>query len=76
MQRGYAKKNGGEPVNDKLKAAREARGWTMIQAATYLQLRDDATYRNWEHGRATPTVKNLNKLCALFHKTSEELGFE
>jgi transcriptional regulator with XRE-family HTH domain len=62
-------------MNERLKAAREARGWSMVQIASYLELMNDQSYRNWEHGRSRPSEKNLNKLCHLLRKSKEELGF-
>ncbi len=62
-------------MSDKLKAAREARGWSIATIASYLELMNDQSYREWENGKARPTEKNLNKLCTLLRKTREELGF-
>jgi transcriptional regulator with XRE-family HTH domain len=60
-------------MNEKLKAAREARGWTKAEIARYLQISDN-TYTPWEFG-TRPTERNLNKLCHLLRKSREELGF-
>jgi transcriptional regulator with XRE-family HTH domain len=62
-------------MNDKLKVAREARGWSVAQITAYLQLGDDSTYRQWEQGKCRPTERNINKLCALLRKSREDLGF-
>jgi DNA-binding transcriptional regulator YiaG len=60
--------------NDKLKAAREARGWSQSQAAQYLQGITVSSFSDWEQGRK-PNERNINRLCALFRKTRQELGF-
>jgi transcriptional regulator with XRE-family HTH domain len=62
-------------MNEKLKAARLARGWTIPQFATYLQLHNDQTYRQWEDGITKPSEQNRRKLCEWLKKTEEELGF-
>lgn len=60
--------------NEKLKAAREARGWTQEYVALSLQV-DLRNYRRWESGRTQPALHNLEKLCRLLRKTKEEIGF-
>lgn len=59
--------------NTNLKAAREARGWSQVQVARYLEIAQP-TYQHWESG-VRPSDRNLKKLCHLFRKTKEELGF-
>lgn len=60
-------------TNEKLKAARESRGWTKTQVATFLEV-GEGTYAAWEEGKTTPSEKNRNKLCHLLRKSREELG--
>jgi len=60
--------------NEKLKQAREARGWSQSQAAQYLQGITTDSISDWERGRR-PNERNINRLCALFRRTRRELGF-
>jgi DNA-binding XRE family transcriptional regulator len=63
-----------EPLNEKLKAAREERGWSIPQAASQANV-TDSTWRNWEVGGLNPSIKNIEKLSRLLRKSREELGF-
>jgi DNA-binding XRE family transcriptional regulator len=60
--------------NTKLRAAREARGFTQAYVAQCLEV-NPTTYKHWEGG-IRPNERNIAKLCRLFGKTREELGFE
>jgi transcriptional regulator with XRE-family HTH domain len=60
--------------NDKLKRARESRGWSQSRAAQYLQGITVKSLSDWEQGRK-PSERNINRLCALFRRTRQELGF-
>ena len=62
-------------MNRRLKEARCARGWSIVQIARYLEI-DKTTYMGWQAGRHQPKEHHLRNLCALLHKTPEELGFE
>lgn len=60
-------------INEKLRAARLARGWKATQIAGYMEV-DRSCYNSWERGQR-PSRRNICKLCAWLKKTPEELGF-
>lgn len=62
-------------MNEKLKAARVACNWTQFEVSMHLNI-DFRTYGRWEQGEARPQLYNLQKLCELFGKSREELGFD
>jgi transcriptional regulator with XRE-family HTH domain len=62
-------------MNEKLKAARNARRWSIAQISQYLEIHI-SSYKDWEAGRHQPVRRNLKKLCTLLKKTPQELGFE
>jgi DNA-binding XRE family transcriptional regulator len=61
-------------MNEKLKAAREARGWTPGQAAAYIGV-DLHIYSGWEVCGIRPTERTIGVMCRLLRKSREELGF-
>lgn len=60
-------------MNEKLKAARVARGWTIKQIASFIEA-GESSYDAWEKGRSKPSERNIKKLCHLLKKSREELG--
>lgn len=60
--------------NARLKAAREARGWTPGQAATFIGV-SLHVYSGWEVCGLRPTDRTIDVMCRLFRKSREELGF-
>jgi transcriptional regulator with XRE-family HTH domain len=54
---------------------RTKRYWTQPELAEKLEV-DVKTVSRWETGLGMPKSENRRKLCALFGKTPEELGFE
>lgn len=61
--------------NHLLRQAREERGWTLKEAARQINLPDDQMLRRWENGQITPRLYYRHKLCELYGKSLEELGF-
>lgn len=60
--------------NTQLKKQREQKQWTQTELARMI----DTTHVNvsrWENGITTPSLYHRRKLCELFNKRSEELGF-
>ena len=62
------------PPNDRLKRERTLRGWTQGDVAGFIGT-DGYTVNRWERGRAIPSPYFRTKLCELFGKNTEELGF-
>ncbi len=60
--------------NNKLKQERLLRGWTQNDVAGYVGT-DGYTVNRWERGRTVPSPHFRQKLCELFGKSAEELGF-
>lgn len=61
--------------NEALKATRIARGWTTVQVGKLLQMNTPRNYERWEREGVKPSEKTMAKLCELFGKPCEELGF-
>ncbi|HEY7417575.1 MAG TPA: NB-ARC domain-containing protein, partial [Ktedonobacteraceae bacterium] len=61
--------------NRLLRRAREGRGWTQEDVARLLDLPDTRMMRRWEHGEHKPHLHYQQKLCQLFEKSPQELGF-
>src|SRR5579875_3926044 len=61
--------------NDLLRQAREKRGWTREEVAHQIGLPDVHTLGRWERGEYTPQPHYQQKLCHLFKKSPQELGF-
>ncbi len=59
--------------NEKLRHARETRGWTQKDVADNIDLPDVRSLRRWERGEAFPTLYYRAKLCALFAMNAEDL---
>ncbi len=57
-----------------LKLERERRGWTQLYVAQQIGV-DPFTISRWERGLNLPSPYALQKVCRLFGKTPEELGF-
>src|SRR5579875_365291 len=60
--------------NEWLKAQRLKKNWTQVYVATMIGTNDVEVSR-WENGMTVPGLYFREKLCALFGKTPEELGF-
>ena len=60
--------------NFALRKAREDQGLTTRDVAKRLGVTID-TYRRWEQNVQQPTIRHKGKLCRLFKKSIEELGF-
>jgi len=52
------------PLPDQLRAARDAKGWTQVQAAIKLGC-DPNTWARWEQGRARPDILTLERIAKL-----------
>ena len=61
--------------NLQLKGARLARNWTQSEACEAAGVADITSWQRWERGTHAPSHYYRRKLCALFKKTPEELGF-
>lgn len=61
-------------VNQKLKAAREKKLWTMTHAAAAVGV-STLTWSRWEKGTRQPHLSTLKMLCETFEASPEELGF-
>lgn len=60
--------------NHKLKRERELKGWSQQKVAEYIGTSDQAINR-WENGQHKTSKYFQTKLCELFGKSAEELGF-
>jgi transcriptional regulator with XRE-family HTH domain/tetratricopeptide (TPR) repeat protein len=60
--------------NERLKRARESRGWSQAYVAAAIGT-DEKSVGRWERGEHNPTPYYRQKLCELFGKSAEELGF-
>lgn len=56
----------------RIKAAREASGYTLAQVAERCGVQQYQTVSKWEKGNSVPSIENLFKLCELFNC---ELGY-
>lgn len=61
-------------LNQKLKAARERKRWSIEKVAEEVGV-SWLTYSRWEHGQAKPHLHNLDELCRVFKLEPEDLGF-
>lgn len=61
--------------NQRLRYEREQRGWSRLYVAEQLNLADPKTLGRWERGVCSPSVVFQRKLCTLFGKSNEDLGF-
>jgi transcriptional regulator with XRE-family HTH domain/tetratricopeptide (TPR) repeat protein len=60
--------------NQRLKRERELRGWSRAEVARKIGT-DERSIRRWENGDVVPLPYYREKLCKLFEKNAEELGF-
>jgi transcriptional regulator with XRE-family HTH domain len=60
--------------NTHLKQERERRGWSQARVAEAVGT-DTKTVGRWERGVSSPYPYSREKLCKLFGKSAEELGF-
>ncbi len=60
--------------NEALRYEREKWGWSQRKIAEKLDTTEDKISR-WERGERTPSPHYREKLCSLFGKSAEELGF-
>jgi transcriptional regulator with XRE-family HTH domain len=60
--------------NEQLQRERMLHGWTQRDVAGCIGA-DGYTVNRWERGRAIPSPYFRQKLCELFGKSAEELGF-
>ena len=60
--------------NEKIRYQRELQGWSQQKLAELLGTNMDRISR-WECGESTPSPFYREKLCTLFHKDAEALGF-
>src|SRR5579884_3804048 len=61
--------------NRRLRAAREARGWSQGYVAEMLGTTNRTIIR-WENGASKPHAYHVPKLCELFGMNARELGLE
>ena len=61
--------------NALLKRERELRGWSQSFLAEQIDVPDTSLVSKWERGVVQPSPHYREKLCAIFNKTAQELGF-
>jgi transcriptional regulator with XRE-family HTH domain len=67
--------------NDRLRQERQARWWSLRRVAVELHLRfpgvavTEKEVGHWERGLRVPGPYYREKLCAIYHKRADELGF-
>ncbi len=61
--------------NYALRKEREERGWTQASVAERIGLSDYHTVGKWERGTISPSSYWRKRLCALYEKSEDELGF-
>ncbi len=61
-------------LNHKLRAVREEKMWTIPEAAAEVGV-DVQTFWRWENAVQWPRAYALRKLCSVFDRSAEELGF-
>jgi transcriptional regulator with XRE-family HTH domain len=64
----------GSALNHKLRALREQKIWTIPEAAEAVGV-DAQTFWRWENYVQWPRAYALRKLCTVFERSAEELGF-
>ncbi len=62
------------PHNQRLKHERVQRGWSQARVAEQIGT-DAVNVSRWERGFSSPTPYYREKLCLLFNKSAQELGF-
>ena len=60
--------------NLQLRRERKLRGWSQADVARHIDVQDYYVSR-WERGEVLPSPYYQQRLCELFSKTAEELGF-
>src|SRR5437588_526002 len=60
--------------NEKLRRARETRGWTQEELAEKIGV-NPVSISLWEHGLRSPSPEHSKALCDIFGINPEELGF-
>jgi transcriptional regulator with XRE-family HTH domain len=63
-----------DQINAKLRQARVKRFWTLQKTATEVGV-SFTTYLRWEMGKQTPSLISLEKLCQIFERTPQDLGY-
>ena len=63
----------GSAVNQKLRAVREQKMWTIPEAAEAVGV-DVQTYWRWEHTVQWPRAYALRKLCSVFDRSARRAG--
>ncbi|QBD74860.1 helix-turn-helix domain-containing protein [Ktedonosporobacter rubrisoli] len=61
-------------INYRLRQERESRGWSQARVAEQIGT-DAVNISRWERGHAMPSPYFREKLCQLFEKSAQELGF-
>jgi transcriptional regulator with XRE-family HTH domain len=61
-------------MNEKLIAARRQRSLTQQEICKKIDA-NERTYQRWESGESRPQPQYLRRLCRLFKRTPEELGY-
>jgi transcriptional regulator with XRE-family HTH domain len=61
--------------NERLKRERELRGWSQSFLAGQIGVPDTSLVSKWERGIVQPSPHYREKLCSMFGKTAQELGF-
>ncbi len=64
----------GKEPNTTLRRERQLRGWSQRKLADLVDTSEDVVSR-WERGERKPSPFFQEKLCALYGKSAEELGF-
>src|SRR5581483_8553584 len=60
--------------NEQLRTERLRRGWSQKKVSFDIDTSKDVVSR-WETGERVPNLYYQEKLCRLFNKTADELGF-
>lgn len=66
--------NGEKKPNTMLRRERQLRGWSQQKVASLVETSEDVVSR-WERGERKPGPFFQEKLCTLYGKSAEELGF-
>jgi transcriptional regulator with XRE-family HTH domain len=61
--------------NERLKREREQRGWSQSYLAGQIGVPDTSLVSKWERGIVQPSPHYREKLCSIFGKSAQELGF-
>ena len=59
-------------IGDKISLLRSENNWSQSKLASYVGT-NIKSVKDWENSVSEPTVKNIKKLCQLFHVTSDYL---